>query len=393
MSATGSSVRRCGRPVFAAAAVAALAVTATACGPDEGGSNAKPSASSTQQPAQDLQDELGLPDKLPKDLPAGLRDLEKWKDGAWKNWDRDDWLREAREFINPIIEDFWDPDRMDDAEETDRDVDEPEVDEGVTDPAPEPVQAAPQQTPYTGEAPPVGKIFMETPKGPMACSGTVIADPANPGKSNLVATAGHCVHAGKAGGWYRNVVFVPHFNSKGAPNEALEKAPRKEVVPHGVWWAKHARTTQHWIDEGAAVGGAGAAQDFAVLRVQPEDRRDSTLEEAVGGSVQVDFGTPSVQGIPGLTAHGYPAAPPYSGEKMYSCADAPGRLTIDASQPTMYRIGCTMTGGSSGGGWLSEDGKKLLSVTSIGPATNDWLAGPRLGEKAEGVFDAVTKLK
>ena len=44
-------------------------------------------------------------------------DLDKWKNGEWKNWDKDKWLREAEDYINPIIEDLWDPDRMRDAEE------------------------------------------------------------------------------------------------------------------------------------------------------------------------------------------------------------------------------------------------------------------------------------
>ena len=60
----------------------------------------------------------------------------------------------------------------------------------------------------------------------------------------------------------------------------------------------------------------------------------------------------------------------------------------------MYRIGCTMTGGSSGGGWVAEgpDGKPaLVSNTSIGPVTAGWLAGPRLGKEAKGVYDAVSK--
>ncbi len=43
--------------------------------------------------------------------------MDKWKDGAWKNWDRDDWLREANDFINPIISGLWDKDRMRDADD------------------------------------------------------------------------------------------------------------------------------------------------------------------------------------------------------------------------------------------------------------------------------------
>ncbi|WP_443071582.1 hypothetical protein [Streptomyces sp. WMMC940] len=54
----------------------------------------------------------------------------------------------------------------------------------------------------------------------------------------------------------------------------------------------------------------------------------------------------------------------------------------------MGRIGCTMTGGSSGGGWVAagKDGKPaLVPNTSIGPVTAGRLAGPRLGEGAKGI--------
>ena len=87
------------------------------------------------------------------------------------------------------------------------------------------------------------------------------------------------------------------------------------------------------------------------------------------------------------------AAAPYDGQALYQCKDRPGRLSFSASDPTMYRIGCTMTGGSSGGGWVAKgsDGKPaLVSNTSIGPASSGWLAGPRLGEVAKGVYDSVS---
>lgn len=392
----------------AASVVAVLAVTATACGPDEDKAEDKPSpaASQEQKPGKDLKDDLGLPKDLPKDLPTSLDDLDKWRNGEWKNWDRDKWLSEARDFFNPIIKDLWDKDRMKDADgNDDRKVDDSDIDdgesggkngtgedEGVTDPTPDPVRAAAVKTPYDQDKTPVGKVFMDTPKGSMVCSGTVVKDPRHPGKSNLVATAGHCVHGGKGKGWFRNVVFVPDFNRKGLPNAQLESAPKQDVAPHGIWWAKHARTPNHWISNGAERGGKGAQQDFATIQVQPEDKSSSTsLEESVGSAVQATFSTPRVKSLSSLNAVGYPAAPPFDGAKMYRCSDKPGRLTLDPQQPSMYRIGCTMTAGSSGGGWLDSTGTRLLSVTSIGPVTHDWLAGARLGKEAKAVFDAVSK--
>lgn len=86
---------------------------------------------------------------------------------------------------------------------------------------------------------------------------------------------------------------------------------------------------------------------------------------------------------------GLPAAPPYDGLIMHKCADSAGRLSIAPGTPTMWRIGCTMTGGSSGGGWFAAgaDGETVLvSNTSIGPVTSGWLAGPRLGEGAAQLY-------
>ncbi|WP_031508766.1 trypsin-like serine peptidase [Streptomyces megasporus] len=400
-----SSVSRGRSALAAAAVVAALAVTATACDPADGeaDASAKPSAS-----AEDGGNALegGLGDiRLPDELPAALKDFdpEKWRNGEWRNWDREDWLREAKDFVNPIIEGLWDPDRMKDAEENDRRVDDSDIDggeggggsdEGVTDPEPAPKRAQPVKAPYRENAPAVGKVFMDTPKGAMVCSGTVVQDPRNPGKSNLVATAGHCVHAGKEGGWFRNIVFVPAYNDKALTSKELEKAPREEVAPHGVYWATWTQTTDHWIAEGAQTGGAGASQDFAVLHVEPEEKGGKSLEETVGTALPINFDTPAVSALSSVRAHGYPAAPPFDGLTMHTCADEPGRLTLGPSESTMYRIGCTMTGGSSGGGWFATgaSGKPVLvSVTSIGTLDHTWLAGPRLGDEAKAVHDAVSR--
>lgn len=386
------------RPLLAAAALtAALAVTATACGPNDDGAEAEPSSSAAQPGADNLPE-------LPKDLPTSLEDLKKWKDGAWKNWSKEDWLREAADFVNPIIKDLWDPDRMREAEEQERDLDDSEIDEGgengsdedqgVTDPLPKPVQAQAVAAPYQQNAAPVGKVFMDTPKGAAVCSGAVVEDPARPGKSNLVATAGHCVHAGRAGGWLRNIVFVPSYNHSALEGSELENASLEQIAPYGKWWAKWAQTTTHWIEEGATKGGSGAPQDFAVLHVQPEDESGKSLEEVVGSALSINFDQPKTSSLSQLSAYGYPAAAPYDGERMFRCADKPGRLTLDPAQPTMYRIGCTMTGGSSGGPWIAKgpDGKsQLFSVNSIGPSNNTWLAGPRLGTEAEGVYQAISK--
>ncbi|MFB7778713.1 trypsin-like serine peptidase [Streptomyces bauhiniae] len=384
--------RRTSRVLAAVALASALALTATACdgnGDDNAGGSPSSSARGSDgkvRVPQDLQDKL---------RQHGI-DMDKWKNGAWKNWDRDDWLREANDFINPIINGLWDKDRMRGADDPAKRVDSNDLsgDQGVTDPTPQPVQAKAVRPPYHANAATSGKVFFDSPKGTMVCSATVVEDPAHPGKSNLIWTAGHCVHAGKKGGWYRNIAFVPSYNNQSLSSSEMEGASRAQVAPYGVWWADAAKTSQQWIDGGGETGGNGASYDFAVIHVTPEQGNGGkSLEETVGGALPVDFAAPAATEVSAVTASGYPAAEPYNGQLLYQCQDKPGRLSIAKADPTMYRIGCTMTGGSSGGGWVEQgaNGKPaLVSNTSIGPASSGWLAGPRLGEVAKGVYDSVS---
>ncbi|MFI1765009.1 trypsin-like serine peptidase [Streptomyces sp. NPDC020800] len=395
----GSGGARRTSPVLATVAlVSTLALTATACNGDgDDNADGRPSAGTTANGTGD--GKIQIPDDIKNKLKEHGIDVDKWKNGAWKNWNRQDWLREANDFINPIIKGLWDPDRMRGANDPDKDkgVDDNDIsgDQGVTDPTPAPVKAQAVRPPYHTNAAPSGKVFFDSPEGTMVCSATVVEDPAHPGKSNLIWTAGHCVHAGQKGGWYRNIAFVPSYNNQGRSTAQLQNASRSEIAPYGVWWADAAKTSQQWIDGGGETGGKGASYDFAVIHVTPEQgNAGKSLEETVGGALPVNFNAPAVPKVKSITATGYPAAPPYDGQLAYQCQDKPGRLSIAKADPTMYRIGCTMTGGSSGGGWVETgaDGKPaLVSNTSIGPVTSGWLAGPRLGDVAKGVYESVSK--
>jgi V8-like Glu-specific endopeptidase len=385
----GGARRR--RPVTVAVALgAALALTATACGNGDGAGEPTAQASAAGD------GKIQIPDDIKNRLKDHGIDLDKWRNGEWKNWDQDTWLREAQDFVNPIIDGLWDEDRMREAEQPDQGVDEGDIadDQGVTDPTPAKVVAKPVSAPYQSSAAEAGKVFFDGPSGSKVCSATVVEDPANPGKSNLVWTAGHCVHAGKEGGWYRNIAFVPSYNGAGKSAAELENATREDVAPLGVWWSNWAQTSTQWIEQGGPTGGDGAPYDFAVLHVTPEGGGGKSLEETVGAALPVDFDAPAMAEIESITATGYPAAAPFDGQRMFQCPDEPGRLSLAAEAPTMYRIGCTMTSGSSGGGWVARgsDGEPaLVSNTSIGPVTAGWLAGPHLGAEAKGIYDAVSK--
>ncbi|MFF8035092.1 hypothetical protein [Streptomyces sp. NPDC016626] len=382
------------RVLTATGLVAALALIVTACGGSEKDrASDKPDATASRTADGD-----GGRVRIPSDMADRLKehgiDVGEWKDGGWEDWDEDKWLSEAKDFVNPVIEGLWKPERMRSAEEADKTLSTQDASaaQGVSDPEPPPVRAQAEKTPYHENAAPVGKVFFDSPEGPSVCSGTVIKDVNHPGRSNLVWTAGHCVHAGGSGGWYRNLVFVPAYNDLGKSEADLADAGASEIAPYGNWWADWASASGGWIRGGSATGGDGAAYDYAVLHVKPEQGGKS-LEETVGAALDVDFSAPSAAGAGEMGAWGYPAAPPYNGLQMFKCLDAPGRFSLSPSLPTMYRIGCTMTGGSSGGGWFRvRDGRTVLvSNTSIGPTDNTWLAGPQLGEDAEALYQNMSR--
>ena len=46
-------------------------------------------------------DKIKIPDDIKDRLKEHGIDLDKWKNGEWKNWDKDDWLREAQGLHQP----------------------------------------------------------------------------------------------------------------------------------------------------------------------------------------------------------------------------------------------------------------------------------------------------
>ncbi|MGW4693225.1 trypsin-like serine peptidase [Kitasatospora cineracea] len=258
--------------------------------------------------------------------------------------------------------------------------------------APPPVAAQPVPRPYTSY-PASGKVFMTAPNGGTGqCSATVVADPAHPGKSNLVWTAAHCVHEGKVGDWYRNLVFVPAYNSSGAASEH-RKATLAEVAPLGQWWADKVITSPLWTTEGTKGGDAANQYDFAVVKVRGPEGETRSLEEAVGTAVPVWFDAPREQLA--IQAWGYPALAPFDGQELERCdSGRPGSRSFDPARPPMLVIGCTMTAGASGGGWFADgpDGRqRLVSNTSIGTQAHTALNGPYLEDVARQALDYISR--
>lgn len=397
----------------AAAVIAAVMITATACTGSEGKPSDKSSTTAqggkktdggkTEGDGARKVGGLDLPEGLPTELSGDA--LAKWQDGGWKNYD--DWATAAEDFANPYIKDFWTPERIADA--TARMPGMVDVGSTASGSGGGAVQAympdgqvkrqvaSKVKATYHKYAPPVGKLFFTTPQGSSVCSAAVVKDPARPGRSNLVWTAGHCVHAGKGGGWYRNIAFSPSFNNTGKLNmqQAARDYRARDVSPYGLYWVDWATTSGAWIKGGSATEGTeAAAYDYAVLHVKPEQGGKS-LEERVGSALPVWFGAPAANKAKNMKVRGYPAEAQYDGSKMYNCQGATKRFVLGrsypSSTPAQYMVGCTMNGGASGGPWfMTHKGRlHLVSNNSLSDRAT-FITGPRLGKNAKDVYLATS---
>ncbi|XVS61335.1 trypsin-like serine peptidase [Actinosynnema sp. CA-299493] len=179
-------------------------------------------------------------------------------------------------------------------------------------------------------------FFVDDRGGDHSCSGSTV----NSGGKRLVFTAGHCVHGGGGGrGWFdvNRWVFVPEYHGGS---------------PFGTWHAYQLWAKTGWIDT------ANRAFDVAAVVMQPKD--GVRIVDAVGGQgIQWGHGY-------GHQVHmfGYPADPPFDGSGLYYCS---GTTWNESGFPT---LGCTMTGGASGGPWLDHYGETFWAYLD---GVNSWM--------------------
>ncbi|MGH2825869.1 MAG: trypsin-like serine peptidase [Actinomycetota bacterium] len=204
-----------------------------------------------------------------------------------------------------------------------------------------------------------GKLFFSGPGFDAVCSGTVVQAESN----DVVWTAGHCVNEGP-GSFYSDFLFVPGY--------------RNGAAPAGEWVADGVVTTTQWASAG------NFRFDVAALTMSPNGGQE--IEEVVGAR-GIRFNQSHLQSY---RTFGHPQTPPFDGERMFVCASDFGIFAPGQGDLRPMGIGCDMTGGSSGGGWIVQD-QFVQSVNSfkiIGdPQFEDIMFGPQLGDVALGVFE------
>jgi hypothetical protein len=220
-------------------------------------------------------------------------------------------------------------------------------------------------TPYSGADRNSGKVFFTMSGVNYVCSGTSVV--ATSGLS-LVWTAGHCVNEGP-GPYATNFIFVPAYLNGAAP--------------YGKWAGSTLQTTSQWASSGnftydvgavRVVPGTGAAPNSTLTNVQTPRSMDFNYGVTVNSTR--------------FKSYGYPAAGKFNGQRMYMCDSAVVRRDGSTSTAPMG-IGCDMTGGSSGGGWINSAGA-LASVNSyIYNSLKNVMHGPYQGTVAQSLYDSM----
>jgi hypothetical protein len=223
----------------------------------------------------------------------------------------------------------------------------------------------------------VGRVYFSLNSGNYICSGAV-AKEAVTGRS-LVLTAAHCAYDGRDGGFARNWMFIPEFDSN--PTYTCSS------TTHGCWVASALVVHGGFANE-LGFTTTATRHDWAFAVVGNGGKANEQLDGTVP-SFPVQF-----RDYPSGTqvhAFGYPAAGKYApGSELVYCAGGMGFDARNGNQT--YRLRCDMTGGSSGGPWLTSfDGTGntgvLSSVNSYRYTGGDSMYGPKLNAKTQATWE------
>lgn len=228
----------------------------------------------------------------------------------------------------------------------------------------------------------IGKLYFDRKIGVGFDWGHCTATVVTAGNLSTIVTAGHCVfnpdpdqngYIGTNGYWYENFQFCPGYENG---------------CKLGVWNFRRAATTSSWFYGYGAAHKYDYRDDFAVVLLSP-DASGRYVQNVVGSQgitfnaatslIRYSFGYP-------VTDSRWPAYT-YSGNDLAYCY---ARDTADSTIVGTMWIPCTMTGGASGGPWLTSPnaswGGYVNSVNSHKPWGGAYMNGPYFNAPESDLF-------
>jgi V8-like Glu-specific endopeptidase len=225
-----------------------------------------------------------------------------------------------------------------------------------------------------------GRVWFTLDGSDWICSGSVVTD-GNTGHS-IVLTAGHCT-VENDGTFATNWVFIPEFDTK--PTYTCGS------TQWGCWTATALYADKTFANAGS-FNDAAVTHDFAFAVVEGGGKTDTVtlkLDDTVGSFGIAYSGVTSGNT---LSAFGYPAAGKYHGKDLVYCKGPIG--TDPGTDGATWSMPCDMTGGSSGGPWVTSSdptqytGTTLRSLNSYGYSGIRNMYGPKFNSDTQAVFNA-----
>ncbi len=155
---------------------------------------------------------------------------------------------------------------------------------------------------------------------------------------SIVVSAAHCAWDGADGGFARNWMFIPEFDT--TPTYTCSQAKL------GCWTAS-ALVVNRGFTSAGGFNDQAVQYDWSFAVVTAPGTKGTTLDVAAGS---FDLDTTTMATGSRVFDFGYPAAGKYHGSDLIYCADQVVTDPLMANRT--FGIDCDMTGGSSGGPWL-----------------------------------------
>ncbi len=192
----------------------------------------------------------------------------------------------------------------------------------------------------------VGKVFFTVGTTAYVCSGALATD-LDPIRA-IVLTAGHCAWNQVSGAFVTNLAFFPNY-------DAGVREP----------WYASALVVRNEFASQTLFNSTALANDwaFAVLTLSGPNSGYSELPDFQGTNTKNSYDL-NVSGFStGYTSYafGYPHAAPFNGQTLKY---AGATIFVDSNTKTTWGMNSSMTGGASGGPWLSNGALTLVDAVN-----------------------------
>jgi hypothetical protein len=188
-----------------------------------------------------------------------------------------------------------------------------------------------------------GRVLFTLGGSDYICSGSVVREVTENTEQSIVLTAGHCASENDGTTVATNWMFIPSFDT--APSYTCGQ------TTYGCWVADAIYGDKTFLNAGG-FNDTAVQHDWSFAVVSTGGKTaTSTLQLDATVGVRFPIGFSGVSKGDTLSAFGYPAAGRYHGKDLTYCR---GTIGEDANADnSTWSMACNMTGGSSGGPWVS----------------------------------------